>query len=53
MQITAAHGGCKQGILTRDAYLAKRKKLQSARDSGELSQEEYDRYDAENVNCIE
>jgi hypothetical protein len=53
MKITAAHGGCKQGILTRDAYLAKRKKLQSARDSGELSQEEYDRYNAENVNCIE
>jgi hypothetical protein len=53
VQITSVRGACKQGMLTREAYLAKRKRLQGALDSGGLSQQEFDRYDAENVSCLE
>lgn len=47
------HGICKQGKLTRDAYLRKRKQLQDALASGALSQQEFDGYDAEMVSCLE
>jgi hypothetical protein len=52
IQVTHA-GMCTQGKLTRDAYEAKRKRMQDALKSGSLNQAEYDRYDAENVSCLE
>jgi hypothetical protein len=52
IRVTPA-GMCTQGKLTRDAYEAKRKRMQDALKSGALNQAEYDRYDAEIVSCLE
>jgi hypothetical protein len=42
-----------QTRLTRDEYKAKRKRLQAALDSGALTQQEFDKYDADLVGCLQ
>jgi hypothetical protein len=42
-----------QKRLTRDEYKKKRKILQDALRAGNLTQQEFDKYDAENVSCLE
>ena len=44
---------CPHGRLTREKYRAKRAELKAALDAGELTQEEFDSYDAELVGCLE
>jgi hypothetical protein len=44
---------CPDGKLTRASYASKRGKLDAARKKGDLTQEEFDRYDAELVGCLE
>jgi hypothetical protein len=42
-----------QTRLTRDEYKVKRKRLQAALDSGALTQQEFDKYDADLVGCLQ
>ncbi len=44
---------CPDGKLTRAVYRRKRAKLEAALRKGDLTQEEFDRYDAELVGCLE
>ncbi|MBZ0237621.1 MAG: hypothetical protein K8M05_35225 [Deltaproteobacteria bacterium] len=44
---------CPTGKLDRAQYLAKRRALEEARTAGDLTAEEFDRYDAELVGCLE
>jgi hypothetical protein len=53
IRVTSARADCPSGKLTRDAYLAKRKQLQAAVGTGSLNQDEFDRYDARLVACLE
>ncbi|HEU4733934.1 MAG TPA: hypothetical protein VFT22_38850 [Kofleriaceae bacterium] len=46
-------GMCTQTRLSREQYDAKRKRLQALLDSGALTQGDFDRYDDENVACLE
>jgi len=46
-------GGCTQAKLSREEYLTKRKRLHTALASGALTQEEFDKYDAALVACIQ
>lgn len=43
---------CPAGGMSRETYDAKRKNLKSARDAGHITQEEFDRYDAELLSCL-
>ena len=47
------HGLCERGALTRDAYRIKRNSLEAALAAAALTQQEFDRYDAALVRCIE
>jgi serine/threonine-protein kinase len=47
------HGPCERGALTRDAYRIKRNSLEAALAAAALTQQEFDRYDAALVRCIE
>jgi hypothetical protein len=42
-----------QSRLSRDDYKQRRKRLQAALDSGALTQKDFDRYDADYINCLE
>ena len=46
-------GLCTRGALTRDAYRIKRNGLEAALAAAALTQQEFDRYDAALVSCIE
>jgi serine/threonine-protein kinase len=49
----ALHGLCERGTLTREAYRTKRNGLAAALAAAALTQQEFDRYDAALVSCIE
>lgn len=53
IKVIESHGVCKQGKLTRDGYRSKRKKLQDMLTAKTLTQDEFDKYDAEMVSCLE
>jgi hypothetical protein len=44
---------CPSGKLDRPQYLAKRRALEEARAAGDITADEFDRYDAELVGCLE
>ena len=44
---------CPHGKLTREAFTKKRAELRGTLDAGLISQDEYDRYEAELVGCLE
>ena len=46
-------GLCPTGRLDRAEYLAKRRRLEEARAAGDLTADEFDRYDAELVGCLD
>ena len=46
-------GRCPTGRLDRAEYLAKRRRLEEARAAGDLTADEFDRYDAELVGCLD
>jgi hypothetical protein len=46
-------GQCPTGRLDRAQYLAKRRSLEEARAAGDLTADEFDRYDAELVGCLD
>ena len=45
-------GLCPNGKIDRDTYKARRRALEEARSAGDLTAEEFDRYDAELVGCL-
>lgn len=53
MQVSKLETSCVDKKLTQDEYRVKRKRLQAARDSGALTQDEFDKYDADLIGCLQ